>query len=140
MNDKKQVVDTETANAEFERFADGMDIDIDTSNMDVEDKTAFEKLQRRFINAIEQGHLVINENDEAVYTPHRKATKIKEPITFHERSGANTMAMDRSKKGQEVRKGYALMAEMCNIHPNIISGLVGTDLKICEGIFGLLTD
>jgi len=134
------VVDIETADKEFERFSEAMDLDLDTSKMDTEDLTAFDKQKRRIITAIQRGALVFNEEGEAVYTPKHSKSKYKEAITFHERTGASMMAMDGKKKNYEVAKTYAIMADMCNVPPHVFAGLVGADGKTCEALFALLMD
>ena len=50
------------------------------------------------------------------------------------------MAMDGKKKGHDVKKTYAVMADMCKVHPNVFAGLAGSDIKVCEAIFALLMD
>lgn len=130
----------EVAEAEFDRFVEEMDLDLDTSNMDVEDLTAFNKQKRRITMAIERGTLVINENGEAVYTPRNKRSKHQEAITFRERTGASLMAMDSKKKGHDAAKTYAIMADMTGLHQSTFAGLVGIDVKTCEAIFSLLMD
>lgn len=137
---KENVVAREVAEEEFDRFADEMDLDLDTSTMDAEDLTAFNKQKGRLVRAIERGSLVINENGEAVYTPQNPGSKHHDPITFHERTGASLMAMDGKKKGHDVAKTYAVMADMCKVHPSTFAGLKGTDVKVCEALFALLMD
>lgn len=137
MNDK---VAKEVAEQEFERFVECMDLDVDTSGMDAEDLTAFNKQKGRIIRAVQAGSLVFNEDGEAVYTPQHKRTTHKEPITFHERTGASLMAMDGKKKNHDVAKTYAVMADMCKVHPSAFAGMVGTDVKVCEALFALLMD
>ena len=133
-------VATEVAEAEFDRFAEGMDLDLDTSDMDAEDLTAFTKQKKRILKAIQKGALVFNDNDEAVYTPHRPASKHKDPITFHERTGASLMAMDNKKKNHDVAKTYAVMADMCRVPAATFAGLAGEDGKVCEALYALLMD
>jgi hypothetical protein len=140
MTSKENKVAREVAEQEFERFAEEMDLDLDTSSMDAEDLTAFNKQKGRLIRAIERGSLVINENGEAVYTPANPGSKHQDPITFHERTGASLMAMDGKKKGHDVAKTYAVMADMCKVHPSTFAGLKGTDVKVCEALFALLMD
>lgn len=130
----------DVAEGEFDRFVDAMDLDLDTSDMDAEDLSAFNKQKNRILRAMCGGHLVINDNGEAVYTPQRPNSKHKEPITFHERTGASLMAMDGKKKGHDVSKTYAIMADMCKVHPSVFAGLSGSDAKVCEAIFALLMD
>lgn len=135
-------ISTEVAEEEFNRFADGMDLYLDTSDMDAEDLTAFNKQKIRIMKAIENGHLVIDDAGKAVYTPFVEESKYKEPITFNQRTGASLMAMDGKRKGHDVAKTYSVMAQMCGLHPKIFGGdnLVGTDIKVCEALFALLMD
>lgn len=133
-------VDKETAAVEFDRFTEAMDLDLDTSEMDAEDLTAFNKQKRKIVTAIERGALVINEEGEAVYTPSNKRSKHTDAITFHERTGASLMAMDGKKKNHDVAKTYAMMGDMCKLPPKTFAGLVGTDVKVCEAIYALLMD
>jgi hypothetical protein len=128
----------EVADAEFNRFTEEMDLDVEVDLMDAEDLTAFLKQKRRFIAAIMDGSLVINDNGEAVYTP-RKSGDI-EPLTFHERTGASTMAMDGKKKGHDVAKTYAVMADLTKTHSSTFAKMKGIDIKVCEAIFNFLMD
>lgn len=130
----------EVAELEFERFVEAMDLDVDPSKLDAEDLTAFKKHKDRLLAAMQSGALMINQNGEAVFTPQRPASKHKEPITFHERTGASLMAMDGKKKGHDVAKTYAVMGDMCRVHPNVFAGLAGADIKVCEALFALLMD
>ena len=134
------LVALEVAEAEFDRFVESMDLDLDTTKMDAEDLTAFSKQRSRIIKAMQKGSLLINEDGEAVYVPQHKRSKHKEAITFHERTGASLMAMDGKKKNHDVAKTYAVLADMCNVHPSVFAGLVGTDVKICEALFSFLMD
>jgi hypothetical protein len=133
-------INLEVAEAEFDRFVECMGLLLDTSTMDVEDKTAFDKQKNRIIDAMISGHLVINDDGEAVYTPFRHTSGHKEPITFHERTGASVLAMDGKKKGHDMAKTYAIMAEMCKVHPATFSRLAGPDIKTCEAVYALLMD
>lgn len=133
-------IDKEVAEAEFDRFVEAADLDLDMSEMDSEDKTALTKQKNRIIRAIQQGHLVVNDEGEFEYTPFNKLSKSTDTIIFHERSGTSLMAMDGKKKGAEVAKTYAVMANMCKVHQSIFAGLFGSDIKTCEAIFALLMD
>lgn len=137
---KENPVVREVAEADFDRFVDCMDLDIDPTEMDAEDRTAFDRQKSRIVRTIEKGHLVINDNGEAVYTPFNPRSKHTEAITFHERTGASLMAMDGKKKNHDVAKTYAVMADMCKVHQSVFAGLVGTDVKVCEALFALLMD
>lgn len=135
-----EVVTIEVAESEFERFVDAMDLDLDTDSMDAETLAEFSKTKRRLIKAVQKGALVFNDDGEAVYTPQNPKTKHGEPLTFHERTGASIMAMDSKKKGHDVARGYAVMADMCKVPPNTFASMVGIDIKICEALLVLLMD
>lgn len=130
----------EVAVQAFDKFIEDMDLDFNVAVMDAEDKTAAEKLKRRVVGAIMQGSLSFNEDNEAVYTPRHKKSKFNEPITFHERTGADLTAMDKGKKGESVKQMYGIMGAMCGQHPSVFAGLVGPDIKLCEALFALLMD
>jgi len=134
------VIDKETAEQEFDRFVEEMDLDLDTADMDAEDLTAFNKQKSKIVRAIQKGSLIVNDKGEAVYTPSHKRSKHTDAITFHERTGASLMAMDGKKKNHDVSKTYAVMAQMCRVHQSVFAGLVGTDVKVCEALFALLMD
>lgn len=133
-------IDAETAGVEFENWAGAMDLDLDESAMDEDDKAGFLRQKKRIIKAIRRGALIFNENGEAVYTPQRPGSLHKEPITFRERTGASIMAMDGKKKGHDAAKMYAVLADMCKVHAKTFAGMVGEDVKVCEAIFALLMD
>lgn len=133
-------IDEAVAQQEFDRFVEAMDLMLDVSKMDAEDKTGFEKHKDRILRAMQRGDLVVNDNGEAVYTPVRPTSKHKEPITFHERTGASILAMDSKKKNHDMAKTYAVMAQMCEVPAVVFSGLVGTDIKVCEAVYSLLMD
>jgi hypothetical protein len=135
-----QEMDQQTAEAAFDQWGDAMDLDLDTSKMDAEDITSFGKLKTRLVRAIQRGHLVFNEDSEAVYTPHNRRSRYKEAITFRERSGASLMAMDRTKKNEDMKKTYMVMADITGLHEKTFAGLHGTDIKVCEALFQLLMD
>ncbi len=140
MENETIIVEVEAAKAEFDRFIECMDLDVDTSVMDTEDVTAFEKQKRRILRAIGNGSLVINDEGEAVYTPSNPNSKHHEPLTFHETTGASLMEMDGKKKNHSIAQTFAVMGAMCKVHPNVISGLAGIDAKICMALFSLLMD
>ena len=64
------------------------------------------------VRAIVDGHLVINDKGEPVFTP---TVGNGESITFHEPTGASLQAM-RGKKDQDVDKLFGAMADMTHIN------------------------
>lgn len=134
------LVDRETAEAEFDRFIEEMDVDADPAYMDEDDRGSFNKARSKIIRAIMSGLVVINENGEAVVNPKNSKSTYTDSLTFHERTGASLMAADGKKRNQDVARTYSMMAEMCKTHPSTFTKLVGSDIKVCESIFALLMD
>ena len=124
-------VNQETAMVEFDRFTESMDLDLDLTGMDDEDKIDFSKHRGALIRAIQIGSLVINDEGEPVFTPQRENG---ESITFHEPRGSALMAMDRKKKNHDMGKLFATMAEMTGRNPGTFSKMLMPDLKICMAI------
>lgn len=129
---RKIVVVKEQAEQFFEDFLVTMDIQLD--NPEGEDKSAVD----RVVRAIMYGDLTFNENSEPVYTPWRNASKYKEPITFHERTGEVILASDGKGKNALARQTYSMMGKLCRVEPRTFSQMAGTDIKVCEALFGLL--
>lgn len=127
-------VDQETATADFDRFTESMDLDVDPVGMDDEDKIDFERHRGKLIEALRVGSLVINDTGEPVFTPQRETGT---PITFHEPRGSALMAMDRKKKNHDMGKLFATMAEMTGCNPGTFSKMRMPDLKICMAIVTL---
>ena len=127
---KEEKVCLEVAELEFNNFCEAMDVD--TGVLDEDDT----KSKDRIVRSIVRGHLQFNDNGEALYTTHRGSD---EPVTvtFHERTGATLMATDGKKKG-DAAKLYAMMGDMCRVHPSVFAKMKGEDIKTCEAIFGFL--
>lgn len=131
----EQKVAREVAEAEFERFVEAMDLELDDARMDTEDRKSFSELRDRVVRCIEQGHLVVDEKGQPVYTP--RAGNHTQPITFHEPTGASFMAMDSKKKGQDIAKMYAVMADMTHLDAKVFASMANRDLKVCQAIVSL---
>lgn len=130
-------VDKDTAQSEFERFAETMDLDLEPAGMDDEDAKSFASQKNLVIRAMQKGDLVINESGEPEFTPSRSADA--KTITFYEPTGATMQAMDRRKASQDVSKTYAAMADMTRQDAKRFSQLKYADLKVCLAVFTLYT-
>ncbi len=113
MKTENYTIDAETAEAEFERWAEENDLEFETSEMDVEDVDKFTRNKRRIIKALRRGSLVINEEGEAEYTPWFKDSKSHEPLKFHSMSFTALTQIDRRKSDHQVAKSIAAIAAMC---------------------------
>lgn len=140
MNDKietppeatKEKTGDEVAEQEFARFVDKMDLDVDDSMLNEEDKGALITNRRRFIRAIKKGALVVDEDGVPTFTPVKSENK--NPITFFEPTGASLMAMDRKKEGADVGKMFAIMADFTKQNQAVFASLLTSDLNVCMAI------
>jgi hypothetical protein len=125
----------EMAEQEFDRFAEAMDLEFDTSNMDPEDVKGFDHNKSIILKAIQKGALIIDEKGQPVYTPQR--TSDVAPIVFHEPTGASLMAMDGGKKTEDVKKLYHVMADVTERDAKLFSSMKMADLKVCMAVITL---
>lgn len=130
----KECVSAEVAEAEFERFVEAMDLDVDPKGMDDEDRASFTSAKRRFVAAVQAGRLTVDEKGRPVFTPSMGTT---DPITFNEPTGASLMAMDQKKRGHEIGKLFAAIADMTGQPVVRFSKMAKRDLNVCIAIGGL---
>jgi len=126
-------VSQEVADAEFDRFAEAMDLDVDTSRMDTEDVETFKTSRRRVTDAIMRGSLAIDDAGQPVYQPLAGG----DAITFYEPTGATFMAMDGKKKDHDFERTFSLLADMTRQLPKRFATMKQRDLKLCRTILGL---
>ncbi len=126
-----QTIATEVAEAEFERFAAAMDFDLDAKAMDEDDRKAFAATRRIIVRSLEQGHLVVNEKGEPIFTPQLDDVA---PITFFEPKGLSLIAMESRKKGEDVSKLFASLASMTKQHPSRFAKMSQRDLRVCMAL------
>ncbi len=132
---KEFKIDAETAESEIERFAEAMDLDLDTSKMDEEDRKAFDQQKRVLTLSIQKGNLIINDKGEPVFTPTMGDNL--DPLTFYEPDGASFMTMDKMKKNADVAKMFGIMADMTKTHSKVFAKMKNRDSKVCQAIVTL---
>ena len=126
------IIGSDVAENEFLRFIETMDLDVDPDGMDDEDKSNLKDARRRIVRAISGGALVINEDGDPVYTP--KVGADRNPITFYEPDGGSIMAMDTKKRGHDVAKLYATMADLTKTSVAKFTKMKQRDLSVCQAI------
>ena len=125
-------ISKEFAVEEFDRFCVAMDLDMDPKYMDSEDRESLQKQKRVITEAIVRGVLVILESGEPQF---RTATEPEaDPITFYEPTGATFLATDNRKKGHDVGKINAMLADMTKQSPARFAKMKHRDYKICQAI------
>jgi hypothetical protein len=130
---RKEIVDRQTAEQEFERFAEAMDLDLDFTGLDENDRRDSERDRQIFVKAVMVGRLAVDADGRPVFTPKGGATA----ITFGEPKGHALVAMDNVKKSRDVGKMFASMADMTGTSAATFSGMGMADLKICMAIWTL---
>lgn len=125
----------EVAEQEFLRFAEEMDLDIDVSGMDDDDRAGLEEQKRKVVNAIKKGSLTVGDKGELTFTP--SEPNDAEPITFREPTGATMLAMDKAKKNADVAKLAGVMASMTSTSPKLFAKMLIRDYKVCTAIVTL---
>ena len=131
---RRATVAEEVAVAEFDRFVEAMDLDVDPKRMDEEDLKSYQAARGRVVDAIIDGHLVIDEEGRPIYTPRKDNT---EPITFYEPTGASLMAMDGKRKGRDVGKMFATLADITRQSEQRFAKMSNRDIKVCLAIVAL---
>lgn len=123
----------DVAEAEFDRFCELMDLDVNTEGMSVDDKRDFTVQRDRLVAAIVKGAMVIDEEGQPVYTPQRAGADVND-ITFYEPTGASYMAMDNKKVGADMGKLYAAMADITRTSSGLFAKMKNSDLKVCMAV------
>lgn len=124
-------ISKDMAEAEFERFSEAMDLDLESADEDAEDKKAAAQVKNKIINALQKGSLVIDDKGQPVYTPQRSEC---EPLTFYESTGASLMAMDKAGDKEKTKKLFLVGADITKTSVKTFSMLKGGDLKTCLAI------
>lgn len=132
MSESEEKVAPDVAKHEFHRFLEKMDIDVDPTGWDDEDKRSFAEAERRVVGAIVSGRLAIDESGCPVFSPGKG-----DPITFYEPTGATLMAMDQKKRGHDNGKMMAAMADMTRESIKRYAAMPHRDLKLCLSIVAL---
>jgi len=128
----------DVAEAEFEKFCRLMDLDVETEHMSAEDLKSFESIKRRICRAIERGHVQVKDTGEPVFHPQAgDDADDREPITFHEPTGATILALDSAKEGQSVHKAFAALAEFTRQPAARYSRMANRDFKVCQALMTL---
>ena len=148
MGKEKSKIDIETAEKDFERWADRMDIDIDLNSLDLseDDEKAFKNNKRKITRQIMRGAAIVNDEGIIEYTPCNQDSKFKETFYITQRSGECLAKTDNARK--PVAKMYHAFAAMAKlkvdegstniVKPNDIQKLAGSDALFVEAAFGFL--
>lgn len=129
---KEDRIDAESAEIEFERFCCTQRVDIDTEDLDEEDLKSFEGQKKKIIRAIMKGDIELNDAGEAAFK-----YEGGDDIIFKKPKASTLLAMDRAKKGQDMKAMFDLMGEICEVAPAMFRKMDMADAKICMAITSL---
>ena len=130
---RDQVVDRTTAENDFNRFVEAMDLRLDRETMDQNERRDINEDIDVIIWEIMHGILTVNDDGALVLHP-----KKHDPITFHEPSASAMAAMDRLKEHQKIGQMYALIAGICDAAPSVIKHkLTGHEFDTCTRVYML---
>lgn len=135
VDSNQPVVALEVAEQEFVRFTEAMDLDVDPRGMDDDDKATFVQARRRFIGAVMNGSLVVNDAGEPVFTPTQGEPR--NAITFHEPTGASLIATDVKKEGHNTAKTVAFLADITHVEAKTFAQMANRDFRVCTSISAL---
>lgn len=126
-----QTVDRETAEQEFVRFCDMMDLDLEAEDMTEDDRASFTRQRETILAAIESGHVSVD--DEGQPTIHlKKPVGEMSTLTLYEPTGSTFLARDKGK--QDVSKMYSMITDMAHVPPGSLAKLKNRDLKVIQAI------
>lgn len=129
-------VDEQTAQEEFERFAEMMDLDLSTDDMSDDDMKSLERQKKTVIEAIKSGHVTVDEEGQP--TVHLKCPTDKlKTVTLYEPTGSTLLARDTKKANQEVSKMFSMIQDMARLQPGALSPLKNRDMRVIQA-FGAL--
>lgn len=130
------VVAKDVADAEFDRWVEAMDLEasLDPEGLDADDKAALAKAKNEVIANIMSGNLVVNDDGEFIYTPKKGDNS---PVHFPEPTGDTFLAIDKAKKGQDIKKTFLLYGAWTGLPSQRFAAMAKRDLRVVESIVAL---
>lgn len=131
----EEIVNRETAEADFDRFAEAWCLDTDIGSMEEEDRDSFVALKRRLVSTIIAGKLAVaGDGEELAYTLRFPKTDGITVLTCNVPPGSALVALDRHKDRQNMTKLNTYLAAMCKTNPAVFVQMDGRDLKVIQAI------
>lgn len=126
-------VSTEVAEAEYERFCDLMDLDIDVDGLDEDDQKELEDKKRVLVKAICKGHLTVSDAGEPTVRLKIPVDEVSE-ITFHEPDGSTILVTDKVRKDRSAAKLFEVMANLTGQPAHVFGKLKMRDMRVCQAV------
>jgi len=128
----EEIINKETAEAEFNRFKKAMRLRLDREGMDENEAKDVKEDIAVLVEEIMAGRLSINDEGQAVVHPEGK-----DPLTFRKPSGRDVAVIDRKKEAHKVGQQFAIIGSLCDKAPSVIQQMDWDDIDICARIVGL---
>ncbi len=120
----------EVAEADFERFCEMLAAYSDAPDLkDEEDKKSFTENRNRFVGAVMNGSLVVDDNGCATYTA-SNGTQLR----FAEPTASQLLAVDRHKQGHGIAKQIAMIASFSGKTEAEVGKLPMRDMRILNAV------
>ncbi|HEY8946456.1 MAG TPA: hypothetical protein VIM73_19530 [Polyangiaceae bacterium] len=124
----------DVAEAELNRYLEAMDLDARISLercTDADDRKSLEDLRWTLVRAIQEGHLVINEDGTAELHPKVGNT---EPVKFPEPDARALIAMDQAKADHSVEKNLHMLGKWTGLNPERFKAMKFRDFRVCAAL------
>jgi len=131
--------ETDFAEQEFKKYCEANDFDCDKEGMDEDTRKDFEKIEKRFVKAINEKRVVF-EGDTMTYTVSGKSKEMAgEKITVRPPHGRTLLAMDGFGKNQQQNQLLAYITAMCNFSRNESNKISSLDRKDYQLLMSVAT-
>ena len=135
----KAKISKETANRDFESWADALGIEYDMDGMNTEEKSDFERLKAPIIKAIVDGRCVVDGNSIEYTIKNCAAAEglVGRNVKIGAPSGAIYSGMDGYKETQNVRRLNGAMSAMTGLDVGIFPKLDLRDYSFFKAVVQL---
>lgn len=113
---------------ELLEYLNSVGIFTDTADMTEEDKTDFDAIFTELVRPIMQGRAIID-GDAYVLTLHKPVGEVKE-VRIVEPNGSGWSLMDRTKKGEDMKKMLRFSEDFTGLLVAEINKMVNRDVKV----------
>jgi hypothetical protein len=136
--DKKYKIDLETAEAEFMRYCESNDFEIDETAMNDDEKESFADIKRRFIKCCREGRVEVDGMDLKYTVSKLSPEGFAGDVVTVKRPGGNAfMGMDNFKDRESVHKLHGFMSAMTGKEIKYFSKLDIADWKFLQAVSSL---
>lgn len=133
-------IDVTMAEAEFARFAETWDLDVDASTMRDEDADNMESIKRRMLRHIARGTLRVEDDGTLEFDLAYPKMESLATLRFSVPGGDALLKWDRFKDQQSVHKINEFIGAMTGQPAAVFGKMDVRDLKVCQAVARLFLD